>query len=294
MYQLDNIKKLPPLEYLRSFVVFVESENIVRAAEALNISQPLLSLHLKRLEEHLGTVLFDFVGKKKSLNEAGKALYPLLHEHLNSLSIDLNLAVLNQSHHKRLRIGARKEILDGFISQIDFDGSLVFVPMSSQEIEVSMKKRELDIAISQGLIDSDSVIRKKLWSDQMMLFWSRKFKISEDQRSEKVLAALQDQICYHYGSRSPLEDLLNNHKISLQKLKYVEFPDWQKLISLCEEKSGWGIAPSRYLESSQNKLHTKKLSEFDERTEFYLYYQKDLSKFSWAKDFVAQMLSLKT
>lgn len=51
---------------------------------------------------------------------------------------------------------------------------------------------------------------------------------------------------------------------------------------------------SRYLNSAQSKLHTKKLSDFDERTDFYLYYQKDLSKFSWAKDFVLQMSSLKT
>jgi DNA-binding transcriptional LysR family regulator len=78
MYQLDNIKNMPPLEYLRSFVIFVESRNIVEAAQELRISQPLLSLHLKGLEEALGLSLFEFKGKKKILNSSGKGsrIYP--------------------------------------------------------------------------------------------------------------------------------------------------------------------------------------------------------------------------
>jgi len=48
-----------------------ELQNISKAAEKLNISQPSLSKSISKLEKELGTPLFDRVGKKIILNEQG-------------------------------------------------------------------------------------------------------------------------------------------------------------------------------------------------------------------------------
>ena len=44
---------------LRYFLTIAEQGSITRAAQVLNVAQPALSLHLKTLEERLGTPIFN-------------------------------------------------------------------------------------------------------------------------------------------------------------------------------------------------------------------------------------------
>lgn len=294
MYQLDNIKKLPPLECLRSFVLFIESENITKAAETLGISQPLLSLHLKRLEEHLGTPLFEFVGKKKILNSVGKAIYPLIRENLNELSTDLKLTVLQQTSQKSLRFGGRKEILDLLVQRMNFDGSLLFRAMGGKEVETRLRDREIEVGISQVFINSSELIRKKYWSDYNVLFWSRTIKVKDTENIPDLLQTLSPHRCFHYGPHSILETFLKTHGIGMSHLKILEFSDWNRLLALCSEKIGWGIAPSSFMPQFSKQLNYRKLDfPFNEETSFYLYYQKGLAKIPWSKELIQQVLDLK-
>ena len=48
--------------------------NFTRAAEELNITQPAVSQHVRYLEKHYGTKLFQYEGKKLKLTEAGEML----------------------------------------------------------------------------------------------------------------------------------------------------------------------------------------------------------------------------
>lgn len=59
---------------LKYFKVLAQTENITKASQLLFVAQPSLSQMLKRLEEELGTPLFDRIGKKIVLNDAGRIL----------------------------------------------------------------------------------------------------------------------------------------------------------------------------------------------------------------------------
>lgn len=61
--------ELRQIEYFR---VIAKTQNISKAAEQLFIAQPSLSQTLMRLEDEIGTPLFDRKGKRIILNEAGK------------------------------------------------------------------------------------------------------------------------------------------------------------------------------------------------------------------------------
>ena len=52
-------------------VALAEYGSITRAAEALFISQPTLSIFLSRLENRLGTPLFDKIGRKPGSSMCG-------------------------------------------------------------------------------------------------------------------------------------------------------------------------------------------------------------------------------
>lgn len=60
------------LNQIKQFRVIAQTESISKAAELLFIAQPSLSQTLKRLEDELGAPLFDRLGRKIVLNDAGK------------------------------------------------------------------------------------------------------------------------------------------------------------------------------------------------------------------------------
>lgn len=63
------------LRHLRYFVGIVEAGSISRAAEALHVAQPALSLQLGELERKLGVTLFTRSTRGVQPTPAGKALY---------------------------------------------------------------------------------------------------------------------------------------------------------------------------------------------------------------------------
>ena len=63
------------LHQLRYFVAVVDAENFTRAAEVCFVSQPSLSQQIAKLEQELGQRLFERLGRKVRITDAGRALY---------------------------------------------------------------------------------------------------------------------------------------------------------------------------------------------------------------------------
>ncbi len=61
--------------HLRVFMAVAQTLSYSKAAEELHISQPTVSVQVQKLEEHLGIELFEQIGKKIYLTEAGQVLY---------------------------------------------------------------------------------------------------------------------------------------------------------------------------------------------------------------------------
>lgn len=59
---------------LKTFEVVARLLSYTRAAEELHLSQPAISMQIKQLEEHAGIALFEQLGKKTYLTEAGKKM----------------------------------------------------------------------------------------------------------------------------------------------------------------------------------------------------------------------------
>jgi len=61
---------------LRAFVLVAETGSFSLAAEKLHLTQPAVSKRVALLEDQLGAVLFDRIGRNINLTEAGLALLP--------------------------------------------------------------------------------------------------------------------------------------------------------------------------------------------------------------------------
>ena len=72
---------------LETFIAVAEDSSFSRAAERLNLTQPAVTKRIQRLEENLGTRLFDRIGKRVELTEGGRLLLPRA-EHLRAEMAD--------------------------------------------------------------------------------------------------------------------------------------------------------------------------------------------------------------
>ncbi len=61
----------------KAFLAVAELGTFSKAAESLFITQPAISKRIALLEDQLGSKLFDRIGKRVILNQAGKALLPI-------------------------------------------------------------------------------------------------------------------------------------------------------------------------------------------------------------------------
>ncbi|WP_077617447.1 LysR family transcriptional regulator [Bacillus sinesaloumensis] len=62
-------------QWLKTFIVAAETTNFRQASEKLIISQPSVTVHIRLLEEYLGTKLFDRVKNRVTLTDTGKLFY---------------------------------------------------------------------------------------------------------------------------------------------------------------------------------------------------------------------------
>ncbi len=97
----------PNFHHLHTFREVVGAGVFAKAAERLLVSQPAVTAQIKALQQQLGSPLFDRVGRRAVLNEAGRVVY----EHASrvlQLTDELTDALKELQHGiaGRLRVGA--------------------------------------------------------------------------------------------------------------------------------------------------------------------------------------------
>ena len=60
---------------LETFIAVAEANSFSRAAERLNLTQPAVTKRIQRLEDSLGTQLFDRIGRSVELTEGGRPIH---------------------------------------------------------------------------------------------------------------------------------------------------------------------------------------------------------------------------
>ncbi|MDZ4298278.1 MAG: LysR family transcriptional regulator [Moraxellaceae bacterium] len=70
---------------LNAFLAVAKQNSFSQAAEQLHVTQPAVSKRIQQLEEQLGVKLFDRVGRRVVLTEAGRALLPRAKQWLHEL-----------------------------------------------------------------------------------------------------------------------------------------------------------------------------------------------------------------
>jgi len=102
-----DLERSVTLRQLRTFKTVADLNSFSLAAQRLKLSQPSISYQVKELEEALGVPLFDRLGKRVQLTEAGTLLYGYARRMLDVLD-EATIAIEEMRGIQRghLRVGA--------------------------------------------------------------------------------------------------------------------------------------------------------------------------------------------
>lgn len=141
-------------ELYRIFKIVAEEENITRASEKLNISQPAVTKRIRNLESALNIKLFDRSNKGLKLSELGKKIYNEINSSVNVLEkVEAkygNARIINIGTHatvfnKVLGKNIAKYIKENRDVKINIDRSdldKLFSKLENQEIDIIVSKKD--------------------------------------------------------------------------------------------------------------------------------------------------------
>lgn len=98
------------LRHLHTFKVVAELRGFTRAAELLGYAQSSVTAQIQSLEEEIGSPLFDRLGKKITLTDAGQRLLPYAQEILKLHTAALDLVKDHEVPSGTLVIGAPESL----------------------------------------------------------------------------------------------------------------------------------------------------------------------------------------
>ncbi|MEH6824661.1 MAG: LysR family transcriptional regulator [Motiliproteus sp.] len=93
------------LRQLTLFECVARHMSYTRAAEEKHLTQPAVSIQIKQLEEHAGLPLFEYIGKKLYLTDAGRELQHACRDIFSRIeSLEMALTQMKGGMHGSLRI----------------------------------------------------------------------------------------------------------------------------------------------------------------------------------------------
>lgn len=157
------------LRQLRYFVTLAEAQNFHRAAERLNMSQPPLTVAIRKLEEELGAQLFTRTSRGVALTAAGMAaLEPARTALQKAQEVGRAVALGEAGESGRLTIGFVGSAIGEMLPRIlppyraRFpDVELVLEEMASIDVLRSLEAGSIDVGFVRlpVLRQSDAVVR---------------------------------------------------------------------------------------------------------------------------------------
>ncbi len=174
------------LHQLATFRVVAKHCSFVRAAEELHFSQPAVSAQIRQLEQSLGVKLFDQIGRKTHLTQAGEELYNYSLKIFSVIEETLDtLDALRSPHYGRLSVGADTTVgsyvIPGWLGQFhqiypEVDISLEVLNRAAL-IDALVNNR-IDLAVIGNVPDDIPVVIEPFARNELVLIASSSHRLA--------------------------------------------------------------------------------------------------------------------
>jgi LysR family hydrogen peroxide-inducible transcriptional activator len=197
------------LRDLKYIVEVAREKNFARASAKVFVSQPALSMQIKKLEETLGVEIFERDKQNFLITPVGAEIIKKA-EIILQESEEIKMIAKNSKdpHKGEIRIGAFPTVasyfLPNFVKNIHkkFPHLKIFlIEAKSDELITKLKSGELDLCLLAMPIADDNLIGEKIFSEKFLLAtpkghpFSKKSKIQIKELKKQELMLLEDGHC---------------------------------------------------------------------------------------------------
>lgn len=270
---------------LEVFLSVAKHLNYTRAGAEVNLSQPSVSVRINRLEHELGMKLFEQLGKKVALTDAGLLLVPHARRVIAAIQ-DAKQALeeLQGLERGSLRIGASTTpgmyLIPQIIARFKERYPKIEVHLGikdTKQVEEDVIRNEFDFGFVGGHLVGDEVEVLAWVTDQLVLVVGLKHPLAkkksikaEDLRKEKfILRELGS------ATRSTIASHLEKFNLAVQTVMEMENPESVKKAV----QSGLGVAfiskSAVEAELKAKSLIAVSVRGVDIRRELKIVYRKD-------------------
>lgn len=269
---------------IRHFRVFNEvckCMNMTQASKSLHVSQPSISKTIVELEDWYQVKLFERIGKKLFLTDAGKLFYKHSQDLIETYD-RIDWEIRNDAVHETLRIGASVSAGTSILSDLisSFQAShpdiqyLVHIE-NTQTIRQLILNNELDIALIEGTITDPNLISECFATAEVVAVCSQKhpFYFKEELSKEELMHA-------SYIVREPGSNTRMLFETAMQKLQISWTPTWicsntQAIKNATAAGHGIGVLSKLSVRRRLLSGEFKRIPIGNMRQSFYIVYQKD-------------------
>ncbi len=148
------------IRHMQIFRAVCEQKNVTRAAELLGMTQPAVSIAIRELESYYNAKLFDRIGRRIYLTEAGQALLGYADAILSQFD-EATQVLRSGTSFMRCRLGVNvsvgETILPDILDQLEREIPGIRVEIyigNTRIIERRLSMNEIDIAVADCIAES--------------------------------------------------------------------------------------------------------------------------------------------
>ncbi|MEH7403610.1 LysR family transcriptional regulator [Gottfriedia acidiceleris] len=245
------------LRELEFFIAICEELHFTRAAEKLGISQPALSRQIIALEDKLGVRLFDRLGKKIAITEAGKILQEESEKIFTNIKyIYEQIGELQKVKRGNLIIGAMSEELSQLASVIFLELHRMYPYLQmkiimSDNIEDRVIQNEIDIALTHMPLENEQLTNIPLYNEEFYLVVPFEHHLAEREKVDfEEIKDIQLVLSpKNHNCRKLIDDAATSMGFVFKPI--IELTDVNSILSIVKAGIGATILPNTLL-TSQN------------------------------------------
>jgi len=215
------------MDPLKVFVTVIEQKNFSRAGDILNLSQPGVSLHIRNLENELGTKLIYRSPKQVQITEPGKILYRHAKQMLNHYeTAKREINEFNNVVSGTMKIGASftigeyylPKVLAEFATQYPMVDIQIIISNSNDVIQ-GIRSNKLDIGLIEGETDYKDIDVRPFMNDEMIVVVPQDHPLSQMDLIEGNMLQNQTWVLREQGSgtRTYSDKLLSSLELNIKK-----------------------------------------------------------------------------
>lgn len=244
---------------LAAFIAVAETNSFSLAGERLHLTQPAISKRIAVLEQMIGNNLFDRIGKRVILTEAGQILLPRARKILREID-DTRTAIHNlgtsvsgrlslaSSHHIGLhRLPPVLKEYSSLYPRVSIDISF----LDSEQAYQQVAHGEIELAVvTLAPVTMDNILSQPVWEDQLCIMTAADHALT---RLDKI--TLNDLLEYptilpaaNTFTRQLVETIFKDHRIRLEVDMSTNYLETIKM--MVSVGMAWSILPLTMLDES--------------------------------------------